>query len=377
MKGLKRDIQIMVLAALLTLLTLSVSAESTDDLVAEGNQNYSAGDFSAALDSYDAASVTMPESPELYFNKGTAFFGLGEYDKARDAFEQAALKTRDIRLQGLSQYNLGNCAFRESERQQDSDLQKALEHLERSVSHYRDALKSDPGLTEAAYNIEVARLTMRVILDEIQKQQEEAEKQRQEAEKLKESLDRLVEKQEQHIEDTRQAGEQETHDQKGEPLAADQEHTRQETQELADQIETPPDEQGASAKQQAKQHVEDAAEKQEEAEQRLRENALSDAQDSQEEALDELRKAREILEGAENQTGAQEQQQSGQGDDQKSPQHQQDDEGEEKGEEQKEPFEFAPPEDKSAENILAREQENRERRAQQVSGGYRAVDRDW
>ena len=104
-------------------------AASGADLVAEGNRAYQREDYEKALAAYDRASVEAPEAPQIYFNKGAVYYMQGDYTKAREMFEQAALKAKDLELEAGSQYNLGNCAFRESERQRDSDLKKSLAAL--------------------------------------------------------------------------------------------------------------------------------------------------------------------------------------------------------------------------------------------------------
>jgi len=165
------------------IITGSALAASSRDLVAKGNSEYGKGNYDEALAAYDKASLEAPESPKLYFNKGAAHYMKGDYVKAGEMFEQAALKAKNLSLEARSQYNLGNCAFRESERQRDSDLQKSLKALEKCISHYQKAVRLDPTLKDAAHNIEIARLTMKQILDEIKKQQEQAEKQMEEMKK--------------------------------------------------------------------------------------------------------------------------------------------------------------------------------------------------
>jgi len=85
------------------------------------------------------------------------------------------LKSQDTKLEAKCNYNLGNCAFRECERQKDSDLKKSVEACKQAIGFYKNALRLNPEMAEAARNLEVARLTMKAMLDEI-KNREEAEK---------------------------------------------------------------------------------------------------------------------------------------------------------------------------------------------------------
>jgi tetratricopeptide (TPR) repeat protein len=120
-------------------------AESPGRLVSKGNKQYDKKDFAKAIELYDRASVKAPESAIVAFNKGDAFFKKGDLEKAREQFQQAASKTKDLSFESKAWYNLGNCAFEEGKRQEDSDLQKALESLQQSVKHYGTALVKDPG----------------------------------------------------------------------------------------------------------------------------------------------------------------------------------------------------------------------------------------
>ena len=81
-----------------------------------GNRAYSEGQYKDALGYYEKSESTLPESPYVYFNKGTAYYKLGDYEKAKEAFEKAAVKTKDRKLETLANYNLGNCQFQEGQK---------------------------------------------------------------------------------------------------------------------------------------------------------------------------------------------------------------------------------------------------------------------
>ena len=119
----------------------------------------------------------------------------GDYAAAAEAFEKAAVKSKDVKLEAKSRFNLGNCAFREAERQKDSDLNKAVEACGKSIQHYQEALTLDPGFKEAAENIEVVRLIMKNILDEINKQKQKAQQQQEAMKQLEKQIKELIEKQ--------------------------------------------------------------------------------------------------------------------------------------------------------------------------------------
>jgi len=153
-----------------------LAADTPGKLVSKGNDSFRKGDYKSAVEYYEKASVKKPESPVILFNRGDVFYKKGDFKEASEYFKKAANKTRELALEAKAWYNMGNCAFREGQRQTDSDLKKALEHYEESVRLYGTTLERDSTLTDAALNLEVARLVIKDLLDRI-KQQEEQQKQ--------------------------------------------------------------------------------------------------------------------------------------------------------------------------------------------------------
>ncbi len=362
-----------IVAIILLGLCRTLHAASGADLVAEGNRAYQREDYEAALAAYDKASVEAPEAPQVYFNKGAVYYMQGDYTKGREMFEQAALKAKDLELEAASQYNLGNCAFRESERQRDSDLKKSLAALERSIRHYQRALELNPSLKNAAHNIEVARLTMKQILDEIKKQEEQARKQQAEQEKQAERLKELIQRQEQLAHETEALGEKEQarpkalqEDAKG--LAGTQAKLRDDTQGLADEMQPRPNAAPAAG---IKKHIEQAVSDQDMARKDLERTKLPEAHSAQERAAEELKRALAALRGQgeepeqQKMQGKQDQQQGGQ-------QHPED--NRDTGPEQQAQ---TLAQDTRAHDILEEERENREQRQVPAAGGAWRVDRDW
>jgi Ca-activated chloride channel family protein len=358
-------------------------ADSTADIVDRGNSAYLSGKYDDAISAYDEAAVDAPESPHIYFNKGAAFYQKGDYASASQAFEKSALKSKDIALEAKSKFNLGNCAYREAERQQDSDLNKALEACAKSIRHYQEALELDPDFDEAAENIEVVRLVMKTILDEINKQKE-AQKQQQEAmqqtaEKLKELIKRQQDALDRNtrIDDERsKKGDSQKLKEQTQDLAQDQRNLHHETRELAENMPKPGSQNAQATETPEEKHLKNAAKEQMAASGNLEQDHNSEAKVNQKKALKELKNALESLGKG----------QSGRG--QKDNKQQ---EGEQQGEQQA-PSGEQPPQDKEdqendqaaaaqlsddAHDILDEEKDNKKQRRMQAAGGYRDVDKDW
>jgi Ca-activated chloride channel family protein len=355
-------------------------AASSGDLVAEGNRAYQSGKYDEALAAYEEASVNAPESPQVYFNQGAVYYMKGDYLKARDMFEQAALKSKDLSLEARSQYNLGNCSFRESERQRDSDLQKSLNALEQSIGHYQKALELDPALKDAAHNIEVARLTMKQIMDEIKKQQEQAKEQEEKQKQMAETLKELIQRQEELEKDTKtledekkQEGDSPDRHKRSRKLARSQGELKTDTEKLNEEFKSPPD-QPNPAVAQVKEHLQNSTAAQEKAERDLKEEKLSPAQTAQKESAEEMKKALKAMSCG----CGQQPQNKDQGKEEEKGKGQPQAGGEPRPEERKpEPQQPAVARDEKAHDILDKERENREQRQLSIPGGYRPVDKDW
>jgi len=153
-------------------LAQGVFAESARTSIQRGNELYADGNFNEAINQYDQALIDMPQAPEPKLNKANSYYRLDDLAKAIDLYKEVAAAARDMKLVTKAKYNLGNCFFQEGSKQRDSDLQKALESMKTSITHWRGALDIEPENKKAARNIEVARLTIKDILDQINKQQD-------------------------------------------------------------------------------------------------------------------------------------------------------------------------------------------------------------
>jgi Ca-activated chloride channel family protein len=365
--------------SIIAVLSSKAIAGSVSDLVEMGNESWIKGDYEEALKKYNEATVDDPESPYIYFNKGTAFYKKENYSDAIYAFEKAALKSKEPEMEAKSRFNLGNCAFREAERQMDSDIKKSLEYCEKSIKHYHDALKLDPELKEAAENIEIVRLVMKNILDEIKKQEQEAKEKEEAAKENAEKLRELIKRQEKSLEKNRQsssgkpsAGE---YRQRLNKLADEQQDITGDTREFAEKLK-----QGSARTNQGKEippavkNIEYATREQFAAEENLRKSDSKGAEKNQENAVRALKEALKPPEQDQDKQGQQdqsEQQNQGGGDQQQS--------AENKPAEQDKAKEQAAMHkaNEGADDILDEEKENKERRKLMSSGGYRDVDKDW
>lgn len=356
---------------------VQADADSTQQLVKKGNTAYSTGKYDEALDAYEEAAVDAPESPQIYFNKGAALYQKQDYAKASEAFKQAAIKSKDIKLETYSKFNLGVLSFREAERRQDSDLKKALEACGQSIRYFQEALELSPEFKEAAENIEVVRLTMKSILDEIEKQKKQQEARQQTAEQIQ----KIIKKQQELLdrnktlveEEGRKGKSKDLHD-KTQDLAQDQNDLQQSTRDLAQQM-TPSGQQVLEPVQKTKEHMDTATGEQQAAAEKLKQDQPEPAGAHQEKSLKALEKA---LASLSNNTKPQPQskEQDGDAQEQKENQPSANNKPADSKDDNKEKTSMVQlPGD--ARSILDEEKENKKRRDVFSKGGYKKVDKDW
>ena len=363
-------------------------AGSTAKLVDSGNKSWLAGKYDEAIKSYDEAAVDNPESPYIYFNKGAALYRKGDYKAAIEAFEKAELKSKEPELEAKSRFNMGNCTYREAERQMDSDLKKALDYCQKSVQHYQDALQLDPNFKAAAENIEIVRLQMKNILDEIKKKEEEAKKREQQAQENSQDLQKLIKRQENALEKNKQlsAGKMKPNEKKKSlnQLADEQKAITGDTQKLADKIKNQSAQQKQKGISSALTHLYNAVKEQEAAEGNLRNSASSYAEKNQQNAVNELKEAlkppdkngNKQGQGQQNEEQQQKQEgQQGQRKDQNKTGKKESSQGKDQTQNQKQAQ--LKKEDEDAQEILNEEKENQKERRMRASGGYSDVDKDW
>ncbi|NOY69377.1 MAG: tetratricopeptide repeat protein [Deltaproteobacteria bacterium] len=198
-----------ILSCLLLLAAQSriARAGSAENWVKKGNQAYETKKYDEALKDYDKAGVDVPESALIDFNKGAAFYRKGDWDKAKESWNNAAQKAKSPLFTARALYNLGNCEYKVAMRQKDSDMNKAVEACTQSIQNYQKALDQlssmakdpdegeiDPGLKrDATKNIETVRLVMKSMMDEITRKKAEAKKAAASANSLKKLIDRQKE----------------------------------------------------------------------------------------------------------------------------------------------------------------------------------------
>jgi len=149
------------------------NAQDISKMIKQGNNLFTQGKLNDALNQYNQVLTQYPKSDQAKFNLANTYYRLDDLQKARDLYKEVSAQTKDMGLVQKAKYNLGNVCFKEAIKQKDSDLQKSVDGLTQSISYWRKVLDdSKNSNAKAAKNIEVTKLIIKDIMDQIKKQQQ-------------------------------------------------------------------------------------------------------------------------------------------------------------------------------------------------------------
>jgi Ca-activated chloride channel family protein len=366
-------------------------AESAKSLVSEGNALYRQQQYKEAGQKYNQAVEADPKAAEALFNKANSLYRQGQYDAAVEAFQKAAVKSKDTKLAAKAKYNLGNCLFGQGQKLVQTDPNGAINKFEDSIHSWRQAQDLEPANKAAANNIELARLTIGQVKELLQQQKQQQAQQQD----LQKKLEELKDKQQQLSGDTKK--QQSEPNQQNNDLSQKQSQLNQETQDTLDQMQQMAQQQGGQDSQDQQQpkaqdqklqesvkNMQQAAEQQKQAQDTLDKSQLQQAASHQDKAAQEIQKAIDALKDKNKQDQKQSQEQQQQAKDQQqkkdqqqeqqTQQQQQEDKNQQAQQDQK--TQEAKAAQATAEEILKDEEKNREKR-QILIRGQQKVEKDW
>jgi Ca-activated chloride channel family protein len=370
----------LVLLILLITMTRPAFAESAKGIVDEGNKLYQQGQYQEAISQYENAMTKSPQAAEPRFNKANSYYRLDDLQQAIDLYKAVAAESKDMQLVEKAKYNLGDCYFRQGMKQKDADLQKAIENMQTAIGWWRQTLDIDPANENAAKNIEVARLTIKDIIDQINKQEQQQEQQQQQQKQNQEDLKKLLEQQKALADKTQQESQKPNADYND--VSKEQNQLKDKTEQVKQQLGQQNDPNKTNEQQQkATEQLDKATDKQKDAEEKLQKSDAEGAKKSQDEAakniedaLKELSEKQKQNQQADKQQQQQEQQQA-QTEPNQPAEPNVDSTSSPQAAKQQPQQEVAP--DATAEEILDREQRLKDQRQMIQSSGFQKVDKDW
>ena len=121
-----------------------------------GNEAYLRGNYDAARDAFQQAALEKPENPVAYYNLGTALYRQGKFREAIRAFqvslswhaEQTAKQIKSTLNRSSILYNLGNAQFKVGD-------------LKGAIDAYQQTLRLNPQDADAHHNLTLALQRLR------------------------------------------------------------------------------------------------------------------------------------------------------------------------------------------------------------------------
>lgn len=142
--------------------------------VAEGNARMELQDAKGALAAYDQAAKALPNAAGVHLNRGLALLAQNDIDKSRTALQLATQPPASREIRAAAYYNLGNSFFQEADAlagQEQHDQAQA--RFREAVDVYKSALRLQPDLAEAAWNLELAQRRVQEEQDKAEQQQDD------------------------------------------------------------------------------------------------------------------------------------------------------------------------------------------------------------
>ena len=162
---------------LASILTETCSADSLYKQMDNGEKLFNEEKFDESLNTFIDTQIEFPENPEVKYNIACTHYKMKNYDEAIKGYLDVAATARNVELEEMALYNIGNTLYRQGK------LQEATEY-------YRKALDLDPKDIDAQQNLEF-------VLEEIKKKINEAKKTAQDQQQKQEQQKSGEQKQEQ------------------------------------------------------------------------------------------------------------------------------------------------------------------------------------
>jgi Ca-activated chloride channel family protein len=140
------------------------------------NKFYRQEKFDEALQKYNEANTTLPDSDIINFNIGAALYKKGDYLKAQDAFTKALISANK-KLEADALYNIANCKYKSGKLKENTDLSVAVGLMRESLDYYKRAIELDQKNEDARFNHEFVERELKILMDKLKQQQSKQEKQ--------------------------------------------------------------------------------------------------------------------------------------------------------------------------------------------------------
>ncbi len=225
----------------------STIKQNATQIVREANRLLLDQKAREALDKYQEAQTIKPDAREIAFGEGLANFRLGEFDKAREAFNRAAGGAADG-LADDAMYSLGTCDHAEALATQDPN--QSLAKLESAMRNYQGVLADRPEHPAAREANLKAASYWRQLKQQLEQQKQE---QQQNSDQNKdEQNNEQQQQQDQKPDDQQQKEDSEQQQQQSQQNQDQEQNEEQKQQQSADEQKEPKEQEQEEQQQQTK-----------------------------------------------------------------------------------------------------------------------------
>ncbi len=166
-----------VIIGMLLVLPAVSWAASAPGLIRRGNDHYAQGKYDQAAAAYEQALARDGELAEARYNRACASYQQEQFDQAIEDFRALAAQSENPDLALRAKYNLGNSHFQRGRELAQEQPQAALEDLEQAVEAWRQVQQMAPQHPHVDRNIEVGRLWIRNLKQQIEQQPQQDQSQ--------------------------------------------------------------------------------------------------------------------------------------------------------------------------------------------------------
>ena len=154
----------------------------------EGNDAYKKGDFKKSEASYKGSISSDKTNLNAIYNNGNASFMSGDFESARENFNNYIFKSKNTEDKSKAHYNIGNSYLTEYAKEINEKGQPPSgDFLENAVNEYKKALRYNPSDKDARYNLSYA---MKLIQNQQNQEDKDQDKENKDQDKEKKDQDK-------------------------------------------------------------------------------------------------------------------------------------------------------------------------------------------
>ena len=157
------------LSSLILLISFLFLVTCQQNGLREANRLYHHHKYEEASKIYGKLLSGSPDSSILNYDAGVVCYKKKDYEKAVEHFTKALL-TEASDIEAMTNYNIGNCKYRQAEERLKTDLASAIERYREALDYYERAIELNGKDEDAKYNRTLVEKKLGDVLHELEKE---------------------------------------------------------------------------------------------------------------------------------------------------------------------------------------------------------------